>query len=669
MPPARNRRELPWPPVGLSYGGDYNPEQWPEHVWDEDVALMRQAKVNLVSVGIFAWASIEPRPGHYEFDWLDRVLDRLHAGGVRVALATATASPPPWLARRHPEILPQRADGTRLWPGGRQSYCPSSPVYREKALELTEHIATRYREHPALALWHIDNELGCHNAHCYCDVSAASFREWLRRRYGDIDALNAAWGTRFWSQRYDSFAEVLPPRTAPTEPNPTQQLDFRRFSSDELLGAYLAQREVLRRITPDIPATTNLMVSSHERDQDYWSWAPSLDVIANDHYLTVDDEHSHVELAFSADLTRGLAGGGPWLLMEHSTSAVNWQPRNRAKRPGEMRRNSLAHLARGAEAVMFFQWRASFAGAEKYHSAMLPHAGTDTQIWRASTELGADLDKLGEIAGTRVHADVAMVFDWQAWWATETAFHPTVDVTYLDRLHAHYRALWQRGITVDLVPPEADLSGYRLVLVCTLYMVTDTAAQRLREFVAAGGTALVTYFSGIVDENDHVRLGGYPGAYREILGISTEEFAPLGAGERVGLDDGSSATVWTELLRTRGAEALASYAEGPLAGVPALTRNRVGAGTAFYAATRLDETGLAALTDRLIAEAGVAPTAGTRPGVEVVRRSGAESSYLFVINHTATPAHLDVHGTELLGDTEVSGRLTVAAGEVAVVRE
>ena len=661
---------------GLVYGGDYNPEQWPLETQLEDVELMREAGVNLLSVAIFSWAMLEPREGEYDFDWLDAVLDRLHGAGIRVALATATASPPPWLTRRHPEILPQLADGTVLHQGGRQAYAASSPVFREYVVRMTRVMAERYGQHPAVALWHVDNEIGCHVPHDYSDDAAAGFRRWLEARGGAVEALNAAWGTAFWSQRYDSFDEVLPPRTAPTYANPTQQLDFARYSSDELLTHYRVQRDVLREVTPHLPATTNFMLSTGTKWMDYFSWADDLDVIANDHYLRAHDPEGHVELAFSADLTRGVAGGDPWILMEHSTSAVNWQPRNRTKGPGEMLRNSLSHVARGSDAVMFFQWRQSRAGAEKFHSAMVPHAGKDTDVWRNTVALGQALKALAPVKGSRVHADVALVFDYPSWWGSELDSHPTQDLAYTEGVMAWYRQLWHRGVTVDIVPTGADLTGYRLVVVPTLYTVTDADAERVAAAARSGSTVLVNYFSGIVDEHDHVRLGGYPGAFRDLLGVLTEEFYALQAGERLTLDDGGTCDLWSEKIHLRGAEVVRSFADGALAGGPAVTRHAVGSGAAWYAATRLDDGATSALTDALLAEAGVSPVVADVPaGVEVVRRqvtgTGDDpgTGFLFVLNHTPDDVVVAADGVDLLTGARAEGKLTVAAHGVAVVQE
>jgi beta-galactosidase len=653
---------------GIAYGGDYNPEQWPVNVRLEDLELMKEAGVTFLSVGIFSWALLEPSEGQYNFGWLDEVMDNLAAHGIKVALATATAAPPAWLVRRHPEILPVTADGTMLGPGSRRHYTPSSAVYRRYASGITRVIAERYKNHPALALWHVDNELGCHVSEFYGAGDAVAFRAWLERRYGSIDALNSAWGTAFWSQNYGSFEEILPPGVAPSTLNPGQQLDFQRFNSWALMDYYRELVAVLREVTPGIPATTNLMASSATKALDYFDWAKDLDVIANDHYLVAADPERHIELAFSADLTRGIAGGDPWILMEHSTSAVNWQPRNQPKLPGEMLRNSLAHVARGADAVMFFQWRQSFAGSEKFHSAMVPHGGRDTRVWREVVGLGAALKRLAPVRGSRVESRVAIVFDYEAWWASEIDSKPSEDVRYLDLLRAFHRSLFLRGVSVDMVHPSAPLEAYDLVLVCTLYAVSDADAANIASAASAGATVLVTYFSGIVDQHDHVRLGGYPGAFRDLLGIRVEEFHPLLAGSQLKLSDGGVSSIWSEHVHLAGAEAVQTFAEYPLEGVPSLTRHAAGSGTAWYLATFPDHDGIEALVDRLLAESGVAPVAAADAGVELVRRrADSGGSYVFAINHTRSAAAVEAVGIDLLTGSAFAG--TVEAGSVAVIAE
>ena len=631
-----------WPAIpGLLYGADYNPEQWPEEVWAEDARLMREAGVNVVSLAIFSWALLEPQEGTWEFGWLDRVVEVLHGAGVAVDLATATASPPPWFSRAHPESLPVTEDGRQLWWGSRQAYCPSSTAYRAAAARLAGAIAERYAAHPAVRMWHVNNEYGCHVSHCYCDTSAAAFRTWLRARYGDLGALNDAWGTAFWSQRYGDWEEVLPPRASPTWRNPTQQLDWWRFSSDELLELYRSERDAVRAHS-DLPITTNFMASRF-KPLDYFAWGREVDLVSNDHYVIGEDPAPEVELALSADLTRGLALQAPWLLMENSTSAVNWQPRNLAKTPGQLRRHALSHVARGADGIMFFQWRASRAGAEKYHSGMVPHAGTDTKVWREVVALGAELADLADVAGTRVAASVGLLWDYEAWWGVELDSHPTADVTYLAALRQVYEVLWRRGVTVDVVHPEGDLAPYDLLLAPSLYLLTDAGAAALDGHVRAGGSLVVGPFSGIVDENDHVRLGGYPGALREVLGVRVEEFFPLAEGQAHALSGGGRGRTWSELLHLDGAEAVQTWVDGPLPGTPAVTRHRHGDGTGWYVATTLDDDSLDELLGGVLEQAGITPAADVPAGVEVVRRGDR----LFVLNHTS--AEVTVSGVRVPG--------------------
>ncbi len=660
-----------WAGPGVAFGGDYNPEQWPRETWAEDVTLMREAGVTFVTLGVFAWSHLQPAPDRWEFGWLDEVLDLLGDAGISVDLATATASPPPWFSHRYPETLPQDASGVRRWQGSRQAWCPSSTTFTEHATALTERMAVRYGTHPALSMWHVSNEYGCHNAPCYCDVCAESFRGWLLKRYGDLDTVNDAWGTSFWSQRYGAFEEIVPPRTVPTFHNPTQVLDYRRFTSDALLGQYLAEVDVLRRVTPDVPVTTNFMTMDQFRHLDYAAWTPHVDVVSTDHYLTVRGD-PEAELAFGADLTRGLAGGQPWLLMEHSTSAVNWQPVNPAKAPGQLMRNSLAHVARGADALGFFQWRASRAGAEKFHSALVPHAGTDSRLWREVVRLGAVAGRLAEVRGSTVEAEVALLWDYQAGWACDQEAHPSSTVRYGDvaqDLHAAFRRV---GVTVDVVPPGADLSGYRVLLVPTLYLCTDETAAAVTAAVEGGAHAVVTFFSGIVDEHDHIRLGGYPGAFRDLLGVRVEEFYPLLPEQRVRLTDGLGAgctgSQWSELLDCPDAEPVVRLADGAVPGTPAVTRREVATSAAWYVATRLDATANDGLVARVLAESGVRAPVPAPDGVEVVRRASGDRSWLFALNHTDRDAVLDVAGHDLVTGADVE-RLDLAAGGCAVVRE
>jgi beta-galactosidase len=655
----------------LGFGGDYNPEQWDRSVWPQDIELMREAGVNLVSLGIFSWALLEPAEGVYDFGWLDEILDLLHDGGIRVDLANASASPPPWFSHKYPQSLPVTADGVRLSYGSRQAFCGSSPDYRRAAAALTTQIAQRYAKHPAVVMWHVHNEYGCHNQPCFCDVSAAAFRGWLERKYTDIDALNAAWGTAFWSQHYYHFDEILPPRTSGTFVNPTQQLDFARFSSDELLECFEAEATILRAHS-DHPVTTNFMGFSMglHRPIDYWRWAQRMDVISNDHYLIAADPRNFQELAMTADLTRGWADGAPWLLMEHSSSAVNWQPRNIAKAPGELLRNSLQHIARGADGALFFQWRAAAAGAEKFHSALLPHAGTDTKVWREAVELGRVLTSIGEVAGSSVaDARIAIIHDTDARWASELDAHPSVDLDCLAQTRRWHDALYRAGVTTDFRRSTDDLSGYRLVIVPMQYLITDAGAGNIADFVRAGGTAVVTYFSGIVDENDHIRLGGYPGAFTELLGVRIEEFFPLRDAESEQLNAFGSGTLFSALGRSVGASVLAHYTTGPVAGSPAVTRNAFGGGAAYYVGANLETHGLDELLEGILEEAELVAVVDAGPDVEVVRRSDGERSWLFVINHSAAEARLTVAGVELISGDTVAGTLRVPAGRVAVVRE
>lgn len=663
-----------WKPAGagIAFGGDYNPEQWPEPVWEEDVRLMREAGVNLVSLGIFAWARLEPEPGRLDLAWLDRVLDLLAGAGVSAALATPTAAPPPWLVRAHPEILPVTVDGVTLWHGSRRHYCPHVPAYREAGLRIVRVIAERYAHHPAVGLWHVDNELGSFPyTDCYCPASAAAFRAWLQARHGDLRRLGDAWGTSVWSQGYTDWAEIEPPRRTPAAANPGQRLDWQRFWSDTWRDWFVAQVRILRSVAPDLPATTNF-IGIHP-PIDYWRLAAEEDIVSEDSYPDPADPRWMVETAMRGDLMRSLGGGKPWIVMESSLGLVNWRDRNVARRPGAFRLGSLQAVARGADAVMAFQWRQAQVGAERFLTGMVGHAGARGRVWEEVTALGRDLGRIGEIAGSRLRAEVAIVLDWESRWALEADGMLSHDLRQDERTADWYGALYRRGVTADFAHPEADLSGYRLVLAPELHLVSDAAAANLRGWVERGGTLVLGFFSGIVDPETRVRLGGYPAPFRELLGLTVEEHLPLAVGDanRVAFAGGPTVPcdLWTEVVRAEGAEVVATFTDDLLAGMPAVTRHPWGRGAAVYVATRLDPAGYDAVMAQAIAVAAIPAGPVPPAGLEVTVRTDGTRSWRFALNFGTEPVDLPVAvGVELLTGARVGGSLRIAPGDAAIVR-
>lgn len=674
----------------IAYGCDYNPEQWPAETVDQDIALMLEAGVNLVSVGIFSWATLQPSPGVFDFDWLDTVMDKLHAAGIAVDLATATASPPPWLGHLHPESLPVNRDGVRLGYGSRQQFNPSSAAFRREALTMVRAIAERYAKHPALKMWHINNEYGCHVHESFDPESAAAFRKWLQSRHGSLEELNRAWGTRFWSQQYSDWAEVVPPAAMPTLANPNMMTDWHRFCSDALFDLYKAEKAVLAELTPGVPCTTNFMGTFAWVDG--WKWAPEIDIISNDSYPDPSDPRSAREFAFESDLMRSLGGGRPFLQLEQTTSAVQWRTRNAVKRPGQYKLWSLQTVARGADGICQFQWRQSASGAETFHSGMLPHAGTASRTWTEVMELGAALQSISAVAGAEVEADVALVWDWESSWAQRNAIGP-VDTDPLTVAKSWHAALFELGITADFVHPEHSLDKYKLIIVPSLFQLSDEFAASLAQAAERGAHVLVTCLSGVLNADGQAQLGGYLGPLAPLLGVRVLDFAPLGVTpqptdiESLGALDGplldaeyepitalvntpatrnsvpllpvdgfthggslfgGKAIGWVEsveLLADGGASVLAAFDDPDLPGAPALTRRSHGEGAAWYVATNPDARGRSGVISAIVAEAGItAVLPEPVPGIEAVRRG----TVLFLLNHADTPATVQgVSGTVL----------------------
>lgn len=643
----------------ILFGGDYNPEQWPQEVWEDDARLMKEAGVNSVTLGVFSWAKIEPRPGAREFGWLDRLMDLMHAHGIGVVLATPTASPPPWMGARHPETLPRSEDGSVIWYGSRQQFCASSPVYRSYAAALTEDLAARYADHPALTVWHINNE---YCTHCWCDGTADHFRRWLQSRYGTVDALNEAWGTAFWSQRYDAWTEILPPRKAQYMKNPAQVLDFKRFTSDALMECYVAERDIVARHTPHIPVTTNFMPLWS--GQDAWAWSAQEDIVSVDIYPDPRDPHGGQYNAMIADMTRSQAAG-PWMLMEQAAGPVNWRGVNHPKPEGLNRLWSLQAVARGADAVCYFQWRQSRQGSEKFHSGMLSHAGEQGRTFREIKRLGAELAVIGPaVSGSGVGADVAILHDWDSWWAGAQEGRPSALLDYTEVVRSWHRALWEDGFATEFARPDADLSRFRAVAVPHLYLLDDTAIDNLVAYVRGGGRLVCGFFSGIADVDDRIRPGGMDARLRELFGIRTlHEWWPLDAGAAVQCD-GFRGGLWSEELEAEpGTEVVAAYRDGELAGLPAVLRRD----RAWYLSTLPEPEALRALLGGVAREAGAQPVlAGLPDGVEAVRRG----ELLFLLNHGRAPVAVTVPGApeDLLTGRAVRGQVELGRHGVAVLR-
>ena len=660
----------------LVFGGDYNPEQWPEEVWAEDIRLMRQAHVNRVTVGVFSWSSIEPTEGNFHFGWLDRVMDLMAENGIGVILATPTASPPPWFTLAHPEALPVTADGVRLVHGSRDTYNPAAPAYRAAATRVADALAQRYSFHPALRMWHLHNEYGTVS---YGPETDSAFRIWLQNKHGDLAQLNSTWNTAFWSQGYGDWDQIFAPQATQYLPNPSHVLDFKRFSADLLRDCLREQATVVRQHRPEVPVTTNFMLPSWNHF-DQWDLAAEIDEVSVDHYPDTPGIEGDVQVAFGSDLARSFNGGRPWVLMEQATTMIYDYAQGRilARAPGALMFNTLQYLARGATGSLFFQWRAPRAGAEFFHSPMVPHVGEDSRTFREIVELGtvlAGLAELGEAPadGRPVNTNrVAIVWDAAAWWSADTRALPSADLAFLPAVRAVHRALWRLGFNADFVSLDGDLDRYGLILIPSKLAASDAEASALSDFVAAGGSAAVWYFAGSTDENLNVRPGSFTGAFAELLGIRVEEHHPQLPGTTLALSDGSTADGWAETIELRGAEALASFTHGPLAGNPAITSHTAaeGTGTATYFGTRLDGEALETHLHRVLDEAGIErdhPAAGN--GLEAVRRRAGAETYLFLLNHAQDDVVVDVKGHDLLTGTTVEGPTLLHSGGALILRE
>lgn len=622
----------------IVYGGDYNPEQWPEEIWEEDMRLLKEANVDILTLNVFSWATLQPSEEEYNFSKLDKIMKMVKENGFQVCLATSTGAHPAWMAKKYPDILRTEFNGMKRKFGGRHNSCPNSPTYEKYSVRLAAKIAERYKDYDNIVAWHISNEFG---GECYCENCEKAFCVWLKKKYKTIENLNYAWNTAFWGHTFYEWDEIVLPNLLSEhfEQNRSQfqgiTVDYKRFNSESILKCYQREYEVLKSITPDIPITTNLM--GFYKELDYKMWAKYMDVVSWDNYPSNQD--TPAQIAMSHDLMRGVGGGKPFLLMEQTPSATNWQPYNALKRPGVMRLWSYQAVAHGSDSVMFFQMRRTIGACEKLHGAIIDHAGTnETRVFKEVKALGEELKMLGEqTLGSVTEAKAAIYFDWDNWWAIECSAGPSCDLKYKDEIYNYYQALYHLNVPLDIVGPEDDLSKYKLLIAPVLYMTKTGYDEKIRTFVENGGTFVTTFFSGIADEHDLVITGGYPGRLRDILGIWVEEcdaLPPQAENHFTYQGKQYPARLICDISHSEGAETLSVYEEDFYAQMPVITKNQFGQGHAYYIATRSSEEFYQHFLGNVCKECGIEGLLAPQEGLEVAMRENENGRFLFLLNHT-----------------------------------
>lgn len=630
----------------ILYGGDYNPEQWPEEIWQEDMRMLKKAHINMVTLNVFSWAALQPDEDTYCFDKLDRIMEFVRENGLKVCMATSTGAHPAWMAKRHPDILRTEADGRKRKFGARHNSCPNSPTYRLYAPRLASELAKRYKDYDNIVAWHVSNEFG---GECHCENCEKAFRGWLKKKYGTIEELNRCFYTDFWGHTFYDWDEIVLPNLLSEHMEWEGKsmtmfqgisLDYRRFMSDSMMECFKLEYDAIKKEMPDIPITTNLM--GFFKLLDYQKWAKYMDFVSWDNYPKPTD--SPAAVALSHDLMRGIKGQQSFVLMEQTPSVTNWHPFNKLKRPGELRLQSLQTVAHGADAIQFFQIRRGIGACEKYHGAVIDHAGRDdTRVFREVTALGEELKALGDtVLEARTPSKAAIVFDWDNWWAVEYSAGPSVRMKYLDAIQDYYTAAFEQNVPMDIISVEDDLSSYKVVIAPLLYMTKTGYADKVNTFVEQGGTFITTYFSGIVDEHDLVLPGGYPGELKDVLGIWVEENDALPEGEANQFTYGGNqypADVLCDIMHLEGgAESISVYEKDFYQGTPVLTKNHYGQGAAYYVGTRSNAEFYLHFLKDIFKEAGVEPVLETPSGVEASVRENEKGRTLFLLNHTVDSA-------------------------------
>lgn len=629
------KKELP----RFLYGGDYNPEQWPEDTWSEDIQIFKQADINSATINVFSWALLEPQEEKYDFTKLDKIVDNLSKAGFDIVMATSTAAMPAWMFKKYPEVARVDYQGRRHVFGQRHNFCPSSKDYQRLASDLVDHLAERYHDNPHIVAWHVNNEYG---GNCYCDNCAAAFRNWLKERYHTLDNLNKAWSMNVWSHTIYDWDEIVVPNELGDAwgPEGTEtivaglSIDYLRFQSDAMLNLFKMEKQIIEKYSPDIPVTTNFH-SLPNKMVDYQKWAKEQDIISYDSYPAYDMPTYHP--AFLYDLMRTLKHQ-PFMLMESTPAQVNWQPYSPLKRPGQVRATELQAVAHGADTVQYFQLKQAIGGSEKFHSAVISHSGrTDTRAFKEVARLGHDLKKVGPIIkGAKTNAKVGILFDWSNFWSFEYVDGITKDFQYVPIILDYYRQFYERNIPTDVISVDDDFSQYDLIVAPVLYMVKPGLGEKINHFVQAGGNFVTSFMSGMVNSSDNVYTGGYPGPLKDVTGIWVEESDAVVPGHqtKISFDEQEySANLVCDLIHLEDAKAIATYANEFYAGTPAVTENKYGKGNAWYVGSRLEHAGLAKVIDHVIQVSGVKPLVEQASSLEITERITKDNQKLyFVLN-------------------------------------
>lgn len=660
------------------YGGDYNPEQWDDATIEQDMQLFKKAGINLVTLPVFAWAKIEPREGEYHFEWLDKILQKLWENKIYVIMATPTTAQPAWLSKNYPEVLPVDIAGRKRTHGMRVFFCVNSEKYRERAAAMAAEMAERYHTYPGLVGWHVANEYG---TYCYCENCQKKFRIWLEKRYKTIAELNEKWNTAFWGRIVYDFDEIMLPTELNDDYrfNPAIQLDYMRFVTDSTLECYLNEAGILKKYTPDLPVFSN--ISGFIKKLNQFSMVEQMDAAGWDNYPGPRDDRSLP--ALKHDIMRALKDGESYIIAEQSPNQQNWQPYNKLKRPGEVRTIAYQGIARGADACLFFQMRQSVGGQEKFHGAVISHAGSDdTRIYREIAQLGAELQKLGDsFLEGKVAAKAAFLFDWDSWWALELSSGPTQDMDYLAQVHKYYKAFYEKNIPVDIIKVTADLSKYKIVVAPLLYMMKPGVAEKIEKFTAEGGTFLATYMTGVADENDRCIFGAAPGELSGTLGLWVEETDAMFPDEHnsilvnvnnLPLREKYTSGFLCDVIRPTTAKTLAVYGEDFYKGVPCVTVNELGSGKAYYLGCEPDDAFLSDFVGCICEEQGLEPLFETHGEIELSTRTGKDGDVTFIINHSVDTGWVNL-GTQnyknLLKDEVLSGNCKIRGRDVLVIRK